>query len=157
LPGLAEITRPELVFPDLQGSDSATVLKTLSDRVAPYLPKAGADDLYRKLQEREELGSTGIGSGVAIPHCKMEGLQRALLAVAVVRQGIDFHAVDEEPVRVFFLLVSPEKTPAVHLQVLAAISRWLKSDRHVERLLGSSSPEKIYQLLEETSEEAVSK
>lgn len=147
MPSLAELTRPELVFPDLPGSDSPTVLKALSDRVAPYVPGAGADRLYRKLLEREELGSTGIGSGVAIPHCKMEKLERTVLAVAVVRQGIDFQAMDNQPVRLFFLLISPHKAPADHLQALANISRWVKNGHHVEQILGTLSREKIFDLL----------
>jgi len=148
---LARLTRPELVFPDLSGSDSPTVLKALADRLAPHIPGFGADELYRKLQEREELGSTGIGDRVAIPHCKMEGLEDPVLAVAVVREGIDFQAVDKKAVHLFFLLVSPEDSPAVHLQVLANISRWVKNDRHVERILGHPDREAIYQLLDEGS------
>lgn len=148
---LTRLTRPELVFPDLPGSDSPTVLKALADRVAPYLPGSGADELYRRLQEREQLGSTGIGDRVAIPHCKMEGLEEPVLAVAVVRGGIDFYAVDERAVHLFFLLVSPAETPAVHLQVLANISRWVKNDRHVERILDLPDREAIFQLLDESS------
>lgn len=148
MPSLAELTRPELVFPDLPGSDSPTVLKALSDRVAPYVPGAGADLLYRKLLEREELGSTGIGSGVAIPHCKMEKLEQSVLAVGMLRKGIDFQAVDQQPVRLFFLLISPKSAPAVHLRVLASISKWVKSDHHVEQILGTSNRETIYGLLD---------
>ena len=148
---LARFTRPELVFPDLPGSDSPTVLKALADRIAPYIAGSGAEELYRKLQEREELGSTGIGDRVAIPHCKMEGLDDPVLAVAVVRGGIDFQAVDQKDVHLFFLLVSPEESPAVHLQILANISRWVKNDRHVERMLDRPDREAIYQLLDESS------
>jgi PTS system nitrogen regulatory IIA component len=148
---LARLTRPELVFPDLPGSDSPTVLRALADRVAPYLPGSGAEELYHKLQEREELGSTGIGDRVAIPHCKIEGLDDPLLAIAVVPGGIDFHAVDERMVQLFFLLVSPADTPAAHLQVLANISRWVKNDRHVERILDRPDREAIYKLLDESS------
>lgn len=145
---LADLTRPELVFPDLPGADASTVLKALSDRVAPWVTGIGAEELYRRLQEREELGSTGIGSGVAIPHCKMERLESAVLAVGLVRKGVDFHAVDQKPVRIFFLLVSPEKAPAAHLQVLAAISKWVKNGQTVDDILAGGTRERIYQLLD---------
>jgi len=144
---LAELTRPELVFPDLPGADASTVLKALSDRVSPWVSGLGAEELYRRLLEREELGSTGIGSGVAIPHCKMERLERAVLAVGLVRKGIDFQAVDQQPVRLFFLLVSPQKSPAAHLQVLAGISRWVKNGHTVERILAGGTREAIFELL----------
>lgn len=146
---LSQLTRSDLVFPDLPGSDRATVLKGLADRIAPYVPGTAAEELYRKLVEREELGSTGIGAGVAIPHCKTKGLDRAVLAVAVVRDGIDFQAVDGRPVRLFFLLVSPQDTPAMHLQILASISRWVKNGRHVDRILGNPDREAILELLGE--------
>lgn len=149
MPSLAALTRPELIFPSLSGSDSATVIKALADRLAPHLEVGDADGLYRRLMDREELGSTGIGDGVAIPHCKLEGLTRPVLAIGALAQGIDFAALDSQPVRVFFLLVSPEDNPAEHLRVLAAISRWLKAEDHVERVLAGSSPEVIFSLLRE--------
>lgn len=141
------MTRPELIFPQIPGSDAPTLLRAFADRLAGEIPGTRADALYRRLLEREQLGSTGIGSGVAIPHCKLEGLARPVLAVGVTRQGIDFGAVDGEPVRLFFVLVSPQEAPAEHLQVLAGISKWVKADRHVDRILKSSDPETVYDLL----------
>lgn len=146
---LASLTRPELIFPHLSGTDRATVLKALADRLAPELPATGADLLYRKLMEREQLGSTGIGCGVAIPHCKLEKLKRAILCIGVTDAGIDFGSVDSQPVRLFILLVSPDNTPAEHLQVLASISRWVKGDERVRRILENPVRETIYSLLGE--------
>lgn len=146
---LASLSQPELIFPHLSGTDSATVLKALADRVAPALPSTDADVLYRRLMEREQLGSTGIGSGVAIPHCKLEKLKRAMVALAVTDSGIDFGAVDGQPVQLFVLLVSPENAPADHLQVLASISRWVKGGERVKRILGGADREAIYHLLGE--------
>ena len=146
---LESLTSPDLIFPRLDADDRDEVLRTLADRLAEHRVVPDADELYAKLLEREQLGSTGIGSGVAIPHCKLEGLSEAVLAVGVSRRGIDFAAMDSQPVRVFFLLVSPTDAPAIHLQVLAAISKWLKADAHVSRLLELSDPEEIYGLLGE--------
>ncbi len=145
--GLASLTRPELIFPDLDASDGTAVLKTCAEKAAEQGLVASAGELYARLMEREQLGSTGIGSGVAIPHCKMEGLERAVLVVAKVDRAIDFGAVDGQPVRLFFLVISPHQTPAEHLQALAAISRWVKADRHVEKMLELSDRGAMYQLL----------
>lgn len=144
---LSQLTRPDLIYPQIPGSDAPTVLRAFADRVALEIPGADADDLYRRLLEREQLGSTGIGSGVAIPHCKMKGLSEAVLAVGICRRTIEFGAVDGEPVRLFFLVVSPQSSPAEHLQVLAAISKWVKNDRHVERILDQPDRDAIYDLL----------
>lgn len=149
---LANLTRPDLIFTTLPGPDGSTVLKGLADRLAPDLRGVDADELYRKLMEREELGSTGIGSGVAIPHCKLKSLERGVMAVGVTRQGIEFGAVDGEPVRVFFLLVSPDGAPAEHLRVLAAISRWVKDPSHISGILDSADAETIYGLLQSEEE-----
>jgi nitrogen PTS system EIIA component len=145
---LDSLIGPELIFPELQGSDRPTVLQDLAERIAGLGLVRDADALYQKLWEREQLGSTGIGSGVAIPHCKMKGLERAVLAVGLLRKGVDFGAVDDEPVRVLFLLVSPNDSPAEHLQALAAISRWVKADRHVERVLKAPDRQAIYELFQ---------
>lgn len=145
---LDSLIGPELIFPELQGSDRPTVLQDLAERIAALGLVRDADALYQKLWEREQLGSTGIGSGVAIPHCKMKGLERAVLAVGLLRKGVDFGAVDDQPVRVLFLLVSPNDSPAEHLQALAAISRWVKADRHVERVLKAPDRQAIYALFQ---------
>lgn len=145
---LGSLTHPQLVFPELAARDVSGVLRAFADRVAElgYVPDA--ERLYAKLLEREQLGSTGIGSGVAIPHCKMKGLDQAILAVGATRKPVDFGAVDGEPVRLFFLVVSPNDAPAVHLQALSAISKWVKADHHVDRILALHDRQAIYQLLQ---------
>lgn len=144
---LGSFTEPDLIFPEMPGGDAAAVLHAFAERVAALGYVGDADRLFEKLMEREKLGSTGIGSGVAIPHCKMRGLDRAVVAVAATRRPVDFGAVDGEPVRLFFLVVSPHDTPAVHLQVLAAISKWVKADRHVARLLEMADRQTIFDFL----------
>lgn len=154
MPHLESLTSPALVFPEIPGSDAPTILRALSERFAVVVDEVDAEDLYRKLMEREQLGSTGIGAGVAIPHCKVGGLDHAVLAVAVTKKKIDFGAMDDQPVQVFFLVVSPEDSPAEHLQVLAAISRWVKAGKNVQRILDRPSRERIYGLLQEVGAEA---
>jgi PTS system nitrogen regulatory IIA component len=144
---LGSLTEPQLIFPDLPGEDAGSVLRAFAQRVVDLGYVADADRLYDKLMERERLGSTGIGAGVAIPHCKMKGLERAVVAIAATRRPVDFGAVDGQPVRLFFLVVSPNDTPAVHLQVLASISRWVKANNHVARLVEMDERQQIYDFL----------
>ena len=144
---LASLTGPELIFPSLRAADRHAVLRHLAEAVVASGHLDDADELHRRLEERESLGSTGIGSGVAIPHCKLTGLDHVLLAVAVTDRPVSFGAVDGEPVRLFFLVVSPHDAPAAHLQCLAAISRWVKADAHAEEILDLESSAAIYRLL----------
>lgn len=146
---LEALTDPELIFADLTCCDRSTLLRALAERLVDAGRFEDPDELYQKLWEREQLGSTGIGSGVAVPHCKMAGLDSVVVGVALLREGIEFGAVDQQPVRVIFLVVSPEDQPAAHLQCLAAISRWIKADHHVERILQLDTSAAIYALLSE--------
>ncbi len=145
--GLGALTRPDLIFPDLPANDSQGVLRALADRVTRQGLVKNGEELFQRLWEREQLGSTGIGQGVAIPHCKLKGLARGVVAVGLVPDGVDFGAADGQPVKVFFLVVSPAESPAEHLQILAAISRWIRADGHAGRLLTLHDPGAVYDLL----------
>jgi PTS system nitrogen regulatory IIA component len=144
---LGSLTRPELIFPDLPAADRQEVLRELAGRVAARGLVKGAEELFRQLWDREQLGSTGIGGGIAIPHCKLDGLKHGIVAVGIVPAGVEFGAVDGKPVQVFFLVASPAGAPGQHLQTLAAISRWVKTGGHTERLLALHDPGQVYDLL----------
>ncbi len=144
---LEALIDPELVFSDLECFDRSTLLRGLAERLVRSAHFSDVDELYGKLWEREQLGSTGIGAGVAVPHCKMAGIAQVVVAVALLREEIDFDAVDDKPVQLVFLVVSPEDQPAAHLHCLAAISKWIKAASHVERLL--EDPSAIHDLLRE--------
>ncbi|MDX1501729.1 MAG: PTS sugar transporter subunit IIA [Thermoanaerobaculia bacterium] len=146
---LAALTGPDLIFPDLPNSDSATVLLAIAQRMAEAGVVSDAAALYQGLREREELGSTGLGGGVAIPHCKAKGTDQVRVSVGICRKGVDFGASDGKPVRLFFTVVSPHDSPAAHLQSLAAISRWVKEGRRVSRIVRRKDPERIFELLRE--------
>lgn len=144
---LQSLTEPELIFPDLPAFDIPSVLRAFADRLAEKGRVPAADRLYEKLWEREQLGSTGIGDGVAVPHCKLSGFDQVVLAIGHVAKGIEFAAVDGKPVRLFFCVVSPDSQPAAHLQCLQAISTWLKRNTASQRILEMDDPEAIYALL----------
>lgn len=146
---LGSLVRPDLIFPDLPAADRQEVLRALAERVAARGLVKSADELFRQLLDREGLGSTGLGGGVAIPHCKLAGLRHGIVAVGIVPAGVDFGAADGQPVKVFFLVVSPAGSPGEHLQTLAAISRWIRTGGHTERLLALHDPQAVYDLLRE--------
>jgi len=128
-----------LVFRDLSARDRAEVVAELARGIAAIFPSIDSRDLARGFAEREALGSTALGRGLAVPHCKVAGLDRAYVAVAVSRDGIDFGAADGEPVRVFFAVISPAEAPAAHLRLLAAISRWARTPGRLDEVVAAQS------------------
>ena len=151
--GLGSLTRPELILSDLTAAPApatpAGVLRAFADKLAEAGVVKDAGELFRRLREREQLSSTGIGGGIAIPHSKMPELRQAVVAVGLAPQGVDFGAADGQPVRLFFLVVSPEASPADHLRVLASISRWIKTGHNAERLLELRDPQAVQRFLDE--------
>ena len=146
---LSTLLRPDLIFTGLPGRDGKEVLKTLSEKVADTGAVRSSEELFEKLLERERVGSTAIGGGVAIPHCKLAGLKDLVVAVGVVPDGVDLAAPDDEAVNLLFLVISPDDSPAEHLKCLAAVSKWIRQDGNVERLRTSTSREEVCRCLEE--------
>jgi len=107
------------------------------------------DSIIRAILKREELGSTGIGRGVAVPHTKHPSVNRLVGTVAVSQEGVDFDSLDGEKVQLFFLLISPPDRPGDHLRALENISRQLRNDTFCRFLKNAKTPEEIKQLLDE--------
>ncbi|MGH9443077.1 MAG: PTS sugar transporter subunit IIA [Thermoanaerobaculia bacterium] len=143
-PSLFETRR---IFLDVNSGSLDAALSDMADRLRESGDIKDPANLALRLIEREKLGCTGLGNGIAIPHCKLKGLDGVLLAVGVSREGIDFHALDGKPVRLIFLVLSPDEAPAIHLQALARISRLLKTPGIAEGVLASETPEQISRLL----------
>jgi len=112
----------------------------------------GADekaDIIAAIMKREELGSTGIGRGVAVPHTKHGSVDKLIGTVGVSVDGVDFNSLDGEKVQLFFLLISPPERPGDHLRALENISRQLRDETFCRFLKQSKTPDDIHQLLEE--------
>lgn len=107
------------------------------------------DGIVKAILKREELGSTGIGRGVAVPHTKHPSVQRLVGTVGVSREGVDFNSLDGEKVQLVFLLVSPPDRPGDHLRALENISRQLRNDSFCRFLKQAKSAEDVLQLLDE--------
>jgi mannitol/fructose-specific phosphotransferase system IIA component (Ntr-type) len=119
---------------------------------AGRLGEHDVESVIRAILNREELGSTGIGQGVAVPHTRHPTLQRLIGTVALSRRGVDFAALDGEPVDIFFLLVSPQNQPGDHLRALENISRHLKDERFVSYLRRAQSRADVVVVLEEADQ-----
>lgn len=146
---LSHLVRPDLVFAQVHADGRNDLLRRLAERLEAtgFVRKAGK--LLDLLLEREGLGSTGLGHGVAVPHCKMPGLSRSVLAVAACPDGVEFASADGRPARLVFLLVSPAASPADHLRSLAAISAWVKSHPDLDELASIDDGEELAQRLQE--------
>jgi PTS system nitrogen regulatory IIA component len=110
-------------------------------------------ELYQKLRQREELGSTAIGNGVAIPHCKIKSVKDPLILLAISRAGVDFHAPDGSRSHIFFVVVSSPDNPSLNLQILASVAHLVrKADSLFERILGAEDAASLMNIiLEEES------
>lgn len=134
---------PADVILNLTSSSRDGVLAELAGRVAERNPVLCREGLFSLLLEREQLGSTGIGDGIAIPHCTSPALSAPVILFGRSDSGVDFHSVDDTPVRLFFLLVTPEGAAGIHLKLLSRISRLLKSPQVRAQLLEASSEGEI--------------
>ena len=145
---LSEILASDSIVPSLKASSKKQALQELS-HTASQLTGLPARDIFEVLLQRERLGSTGLGQGIAIPHGKMVSLDRLYGVFARLNQPIDFESVDGQPVDLIFLLLAPESAGADHLKALAKVSRVLRDGQTVSKLRGSSSADAIYSILTE--------
>jgi PTS system fructose-specific IIA component/PTS system nitrogen regulatory IIA component len=143
---IADAMKAELTAEDKEGVIHEMVQALLD---AGKIKEGELDSIVKAVLKREELGSTGIGRGVAVPHTKHPSVDRLVGTVAVSHEGVDFDSLDGEKVHLFFLLVSPPDRPGDHLRALENISRQLRDDTFCRFLKQSNSPEDIQQLLDE--------
>jgi len=147
---LGDLIAPEAVFPALKAKNKKQVLQELAEKAAGVTGIA-ARDIFETMLQRERLGSTGVGRGIAIPHGRMAGLKDILCVFAQLEQPVEFEALDEEPVDLVFLLLAPEQAGADHLKALARISRLLREPQTLERLRSSQDRAALYAILTQPS------
>jgi PTS system nitrogen regulatory IIA component len=140
---------PDAVLASVKASGKKALVAELASRTAA-LYHLDERRLFDRLLERERLGSTGIGGGIAIPHGRMVGLPQPRGLFARLANPVDFDSIDERPVDIVFLLVAPEGAGADHLKALARVSRLLRDRSLVEKLRATESAEALYALLVET-------
>lgn len=140
---------PDAVVADLQAGEKRAVLAELCSPLAGRFPGFTQDKLLAVLEERERLGSTGIGEGVAIPHGKLAGLPSLVASFGRSVEGVDFEAIDGKPTHLFFALFAPENSAGIHLKALARISRLFKNSALRKAILEASDAREIYRLIAE--------
>lgn len=134
---------------DLHARGKKDVLAELVHPLAGENGFMNDDAIVNVLLEREKLGSTGIGDGIAIPHGKLAGIEQILVGFGRSRTGVDFNSLDGRPVHLFFLIVAPEASSSQHLKVLAKISRMLKDHAFRKRLIEAETVDDLYTAIEE--------
>lgn len=150
---LSDILEEKNVIPDLKAKDKRGVLEELVDTIVRNDPSLDKSSLVKVLLERERLGSTGIGDGVAIPHGKFHGIKTPIVSFGRSRKGLDFETMDGEPAFLFFLLVAPENSASIHLKALAKIAKILKSSSFREALIKVPTKEELYRAIIQNDEE----
>ncbi len=146
---ITDILSPEVVIPELKGRTKPEVLRELAECLASKYQEIAVDDLTAVLAERERLGSTAIGDGIAIPHGKLKGITRILGAFGRHPKGVEFESLDGNPTYLFFVLVAPEDSTNLHLKALARVSRLLRDAAFRERLVNASDAAEIFRLIKE--------
>lgn len=147
---LSDLISPEAMIASLKAKNNKQLLQALSAHAA-RLTGLEERDIYDTLLQRERLGSTGLGQGIAIPHGKFAGLTRIVGVFAKLAEPVDFDAVDGAPVDIVFLLLAPEGAGADHLKALARISRLLRDNSAVEKLRASKDAAALYAVLTEAT------
>jgi PTS system nitrogen regulatory IIA component len=144
---LIDYMEPGGVFLDIQAGDKQALLTELAERAVWLKEKIEAGELLELLLQREQAGSTGIGSGVAIPHAVVEGVEKTFCMVALLPSPIDFSAVDGEPVDFFFVVIAPPSEIGLHIRLLARIARMVKDEELHSAVRRAGDATELFELL----------
>lgn len=148
---LSDLISPKAIVPSAKVSSKKQILQELAEKAAA-MTGLTEREIFDILLQRERLGSTGVGQGVAIPHGKLPGLERIHGIFARLEKPVDFDAMDDQPVDLIFLLLAPEGAGADHLKALARIARVLREPGTAQKLRGCRDAEGLYALLMAPSE-----
>lgn len=150
---IRDLLQPESVVADLKAANKKQLLQELAKCAARV---TGVNDrkIFETLMERERLGSTGVGSGIAIPHGKLSDFKRLYGVFARLERPVEFDSIDEQPVDLIFLLLAPEGAGADHLKALARVSRLLRDTSMCEKLRGTDTADGLYMVLTQSEAQA---
>lgn len=148
---MSDFVAREAIVPQLAATTKEAAIREMVDslRASGHIKGGEHDNIIKAILKREQLGSTGIGRGVAIPHTKHDSVDRLVGTVAVSAQGVPFDSLDGEPVHVFVMLISPQDQPGQHLRALENVSRNLRDDMFCRFLRQAKTREAIVELLHE--------
>jgi PTS system nitrogen regulatory IIA component len=146
---ISDYLREEWVVSDLRGKDKRSILKELSGPLVKPCQTASSDELLQVLLEREKLGSTGIGEGIAIPHGRLKNLKNFFISFGRSVKGVDFDSIDHHPTQIFFLVMAPENSTVDNLKLLGRIVALLKNSSFKKRLMEAKSQTELFQIISE--------
>jgi PTS system nitrogen regulatory IIA component len=147
---ISDLLQPAAVLAALKVNGKKQLLQELAARAAGIV-RQPERKIFETLMEREKLGTTGVGQGIAIPHGRLGDLKDIVGVFARLEQPIDYDAVDNQPVDLVFMLLAPEGAGADHLKALARVSRLLRNQAATEKLRAAKSAEAIYAILTDTT------
>ena len=150
---ISDLLKPEAIIAHLKAANKKQALQELA-KCASEITGVSDRRIFETLLERERLGTTGVGNGIAIPHGKLPDFKRLYGFFARVDKPLDFEAIDEQPVDLIFLLLAPEGAGADHLKALARVSRLLRDATTCEKLRGATSADGLYMLLVQNEAQA---
>jgi PTS system nitrogen regulatory IIA component len=146
---ITDILSADMIIADLKGATKPDILSELAKALTSKFKEISLRDLIAVLAERERLGSTAIGDGIAIPHGKLRGVTKIVGAFGRHLAGVDFDSLDGGPSQLFFVLLAPEDSASLHLKALARVSRLLKESSFREHLLAATDADELYKLIKE--------
>jgi PTS system nitrogen regulatory IIA component len=149
---ISQFLHKDSIIADLKAKDKKGVIDELALTISKTT-KTSAETIAEILLEREQLGSTGIGGGIAIPHGKLNLTESIMIGFGLSKKGIEYESLDNRPVHIFFVLLTSENSTGGHLKVLAQISKLLKTDSFKKGLLSAQSVDDIYEIVMEKDEE----
>ena len=147
---ISDFLSPTDVSLDVRESDKARLLQQLSSQAAAKVGLS-ANEVCTQIIKREELGSTGVGNGVALPHARLRELTTPFGLFARLRHGIDFEAIDSQPVNIVFLLLLPDGTGASQLNALASVARALRDPETLQRIRSAADRDSLFQAIVDAS------
>jgi len=142
---LQSILSPELVFCNMAGGSKKRLLENSAELIASKVSNVTANQIYEALIAREQLGSTGLGEGIAIPHCRIPRCQTTIGCLMKLKTPVDFDAIDRKPVDLLFFLLVPENTLEGHLDTLRMLAENFTSPAFCERLRAAETDEALFQ------------
>lgn len=143
----------DMIIPEISSRERDSALEEMVEFLESKKKILNGKDLFEKLIQREKLGSTAIGDGIAIPHCKSKEAESPLLVLAVSKRGVQFEALDGKPTHILFLVVSSPDDPGQSLQILASIAHLVrKAGSLPKRIMAAKNPRKILEIIREEEE-----
>ncbi len=143
---LKEIIESDNIDLNFKAKDKKDALKKLADLVCKNR-NIKSDKIFKVLMDREDLGSTGIGNGIAIPHGKFDIERNLIGAIAISKDGVEFDSIDKKPVNIFFVFISSPSATSLHLKILAKVSKLLMDEKVRENIINSKTKEELKNIL----------